>query len=354
MTAQPHLPLATDAQRPRPSPRPRPQSAITGDVLSELLDGFHLVASVAGVSEMTAPWSVAHPVGTGGFFAMLDGRMLLRIDDAAPVEMLAGDVAVISHGHKHTACDSLTTPTHAAGELLTREMIRDHLGLRLGGGEPTARFVCGDLHFRSETAGPLRSTLPPLLHLPRRGRDENSPLDAVVAMLVHQAADRSAGTHALMNHLASMIFIEAVRTHTRNLIARANGQPGVLAATLDEHLGPALGLMHGSPDRDWNLASLANEAGLSRTVFHERFTATLGVAPMRYLRDLRLRTAADLIREDRLTLRDIADRVGYASEGALCSAFKKWSGRTPSEYRLRPEPSPPVHSTPSDADGRSS
>lgn len=53
---------------------------------------------------------------------------------------------------------------------------------------------------------------------------------------------------------------------------------------MDDHIGLMLALVHASPGRAWTLAEMADEPGLSRSVFHERFTELVGEPPLQRVR----------------------------------------------------------------------
>src|SRR5262249_3285568 len=75
------------------------------------------------------------------------------------------------------------------------------------------------------------------------------------------------------------------------------------------------------------------QVGLSRTVFATRFAERVGMPPLRYLAQRRLREAARLLSETDLALAQVAERVGYAAEASFSRAFKRFSGRSPAGYR---------------------
>jgi AraC-like DNA-binding protein len=59
----------------------------------------------------------------------------------------------------------------------------------------------------------------------------------------------------------------------------------------------------------------------------------MGLAPLEYLTDWRLRKATKLLRETGSPVRVIAYQCGYESEAAFARAFKKRFGVSPGEYR---------------------
>ena len=91
--------------------------------------------------------------------------------------------------------------------------------------------------------------------------------------------------------------------------------------------------MHEHPSREWTLEELAQEVGLSRSAFHERFTLYLGQPPMQYLASWRIQLGASLLRESSRVVASIALEVGYESEAAFSRAFKRAVGMPPGAWR---------------------
>jgi AraC-like DNA-binding protein len=65
----------------------------------------------------------------------------------------------------------------------------------------------------------------------------------------------------------------------------------------------------------------------------ERFTALIGMPPIRYLKTWRLQTARLQLRETRVTIAQLAHAVGYESVEAFSRAFKRESGLPPARWR---------------------
>ncbi|WP_225728569.1 MULTISPECIES: AraC family transcriptional regulator [unclassified Nocardia] len=108
--------------------------------------------------------------------------------------------------------------------------------------------------------------------------------------------------------------------------------PAWYQALSDPVIGPVLRAMHESPGAPWTLATLATEAGVSRTTLAKRFTDTVGEPPLAYLTDWRMTVAADLLDEPGATVSSVARRVGYADAFGFSSAFKRVRGVSPSAY----------------------
>lgn len=78
---------------------------------------------------------------------------------------------------------------------------------------------------------------------------------------------------------------------------------------------------------------LAQNAMMSKYYFIKRFGAAAGTSPYRYLLNLRVSRAKELLVTTAISVTDIAAAVGFAGTGNFIKAFRKATGRTPTEYR---------------------
>ena len=74
---------------------------------------------------------------------------------------------------------------------------------------------------------------------------------------------------------------------------------------------------------------------MSRTAFAQRFRALVGQTPVSYLATWRMQKAAYLLEMGTLSITQIAERVGYASELAFAKAFRRVIGIPPGVYARR-------------------
>lgn len=131
---------------------------------------------------------------------------------------------------------------------------------------------------------------------------------------------------------ADDLYAESAATFlTTHLLTKGRHQP----APGPEHTAvrAAIALMHDRLAEPLTLAAIAAEAHLSVYHFIRVFRATTGQTPHRYLTGLRIDRARHLLATTSLTLDQIAARCGFASPGALSTAFLKQVGRRPSAYR---------------------
>jgi len=128
------------------------------------------------------------------------------------------------------------------------------------------------------------------------------------------------------------LFVEAMRSYIESL---PPDRAGWLAGLRDPVVGRALALLHTRVAEPWTAEQLADAVHLSRSAFAERFTALVGVPPMRYLNNWRMQVAAQRLRECTNSVAQIAAEVGYESEFAFAKAFKRTFSETPTKWRKR-------------------
>lgn len=86
---------------------------------------------------------------------------------------------------------------------------------------------------------------------------------------------------------------------------------------------------------DLSLTGLAGMYGLSPNYFSTLFKKKAGCNFIHYLTSLRIAESKRLLLETNLTIREIAERVGYYSASFFIRSFKKAEEITPSEYRRK-------------------
>lgn len=87
------------------------------------------------------------------------------------------------------------------------------------------------------------------------------------------------------------------------------------------------------PERDHDLAALANACGLSPAHARRLWKQRYGMPPLAYLSGIRHRLACRLLAETALPIAEIALRSGYTDPQYFARRFRATSGCTPSIYR---------------------
>lgn len=83
---------------------------------------------------------------------------------------------------------------------------------------------------------------------------------------------------------------------------------------------------------DFNIDRLAREMGFSRTGFYRKIKGLSDMSPNDFLRSYRLRRAAEMIKENSLSLNEIASYTGFNYYPYFSKSFKKQLGVSPKDY----------------------
>ena len=86
-------------------------------------------------------------------------------------------------------------------------------------------------------------------------------------------------------------------------------------------------------DPNLNVETLSEEIGMSRGHFQRKFKSITGQNPNEYIRTLRLNTAADLLLNKDISIKEIADVTGFGSQSYFCTLFLKQFNISPKQYR---------------------
>jgi AraC-like DNA-binding protein len=293
------------------------------DVLSDVIASARTGRPHSSRSAQRAPWGSWFRASSGaGFHVMLAGTGWLIPQDGEPIPLGVGDVVFAPRGAAHGLADSPSTPLEVSAPV-----VLDRIAPAGAEGDATSVMLCGAYRMDGARPHPLLEELPDLIHLPA-GLGRRAPLRAAVDLLGAEMARPGPGTDAVVPALLDTLLLFILRAwyeeHPDKGWARVLGDPAVNAA---------LRAVHDDPAHPWTVEDLGKEAGLSRAAFARRFTMLVGRPPLAYLTWWRLTLAARLLTEGDAPLAAIAQRVGYSSEYAFATAFKREYGMAPGRYR---------------------
>ena len=86
---------------------------------------------------------------------------------------------------------------------------------------------------------------------------------------------------------------------------------------------------------DFGIDEICREIGLSRANFYRKVKAITNLTPVEMIRNIRLETAARLLKESSLSISEIAFKVGFNNHSYFTSCFKTLYGISPTEYQER-------------------
>jgi AraC family transcriptional regulator len=169
---------------------------------------------------------------------------------------------------------------------------------------------------------------PPTTRLPYRTGFHDATLRQLMRLLEAEASQGGPSGRLYADHLAHalvMRFLLDGRTQRGNVSAAASPLPRHLLQRVLQRMHDLVA--------DQDLQTLAAESGYSRSHFLRMFEAATGLTPHRYLLQLRLERAKELMRKGSTSLIDIAALCGFSSHAHMSRVFRQLLGVPPSQYR---------------------
>jgi len=83
----------------------------------------------------------------------------------------------------------------------------------------------------------------------------------------------------------------------------------------------------------FQMEKLAQHSGLSVSRLAHLFTKQTGLSPQRFLERHRMQVASRLLRMTEFTVTEVAADVGYEDPFYFSNRFRRYSGKSPSQYR---------------------
>lgn len=143
------------------------------------------------------------------------------------------------------------------------------------------------------------------------------------------------------------LFTQAVEILLPGLLADHAAEPPHLSFPVRGRLADppltrpvqrAIDLLRSRMADAWTAGGLAVEIPISRAHLTRAFTQQTGVAPMRFLTEVRLTEFTRLLEETDLTITEAARHVGWSDPRVAASWFRRRFGIAPTQYRQHPHP----------------
>ncbi|WP_459748935.1 AraC family transcriptional regulator [Pseudomonas sp. 3A(2025)] len=306
------------------------------DLVTELLRGMRLhgveyrriqVGPAFGLGFAARP-------GHAWFHFIAAGGATLRLADDTRYELTAGNAVFIAHGGAHQLLSGVEKPAQDI-DLFAATPLGDSvcaMDTRLEADSTQgALLFSGCMAFELGRLQGLGRLMPELLLIDAQGQ-RYPGLMPILAAMEREVSCARIGFAGILARLADVVAAMIVRGWVECACGNAGG---LVAALRDPRLSSALLALHQQPGRDWTVAELAQLCNASRSVFAERFQATLGTPPLRYATELRMRLASQWLTLERLPIETVAQRLGYNSQAAFSRAFKRVTGYPPGASRQR-------------------
>lgn len=302
------------------------------DPLGETLHLLRLNGTLYCRSELTAPWGVELPAFDGQmmFHVITSGHCWLEVEGEQPRLLQQGSLALVPHGNGHSIRSHPTADAEPLFDIPVEQVSERYEIMRYGGGGDLTQLTCGVVRFDHVAGQQLIAQLPKVLQIDTWEDEDGSWLQSTLRFIAREARELRPGGETVITHLADILIIQAIRSW---IDSAPEADQGWLAALRDDQVGKALAAIHREPDKDWTVASLAKEVGMSRSGFSARFTNLVGESAKRYLTQWRMQLARTQLQQSSDSLSVLAERLGYQSEAAFSRAFKRVFGVPPGSVR---------------------
>jgi AraC-like DNA-binding protein len=271
-------------------------------------------------------WSIDFPEDEGiKCYALTSGQCWLSVEGVPDaVYLTAGDCVLLPRGRPfRLASDTTSEPVEA--EAFFSSAREGGVATLNGGGDFFG--IGGYFAFAGSHADILSKVLPPIVHI--RKEEDKAALRWCLERLMQELRNPQPGGSLIAEHLAHMLLVQALRLH---MAEGSRAGVGWLFALADKQMRAAINAMHENPARRWTLQTLAEVSAMSRSTFALRFKETVGESAMEYLTRWRMLLAGDRLTNSNDSIFIIAPSLGYESESAFSTAFKRVMGCSPRQY----------------------
>lgn len=296
------------------------------DPLSDLLEFLQARCNLSGRLEAGGSWARRFAnLDAIKFCAVTEGGCWYSIDGMSePARVAAGDVLITNGTRTLTLASAAALIPNATTTPVVRGSDDQY---QLGKGSDFT-MLGGIVQIDADQQTLLLNGLPPLIHV-RGATDEAEPIAWLLKQLVAEMKGGRPARAVVISGLTQLLFVQTLRSY---LAQAPNGDEGWLKGFGDPQLAIVLNSIHGEPSRNWGLEELAKKAGMSRTSLAVRFRQMMGVPPLAYLTQWRMYLARRELRAG-ASISEAAAAVGYSSESAFSSAFKRVMAVAPGQYR---------------------
>ncbi len=307
------------------------------DVFSDILDLLKFQGCLYFTTCFNAPWGVEVPdfKQVARFHLVVEGECWVVVEGKDPVSLTPGDFIIIPHGTTHLLKDAPKSHVYALTNVLddgsfdeTGRLNYSNNNSSETSNDPT-KLVCGHFEFDDGYNHQLFEQLPPFILIKGEEAEKFSWFDQALQVMAYEAGSARPGNDAIVKRLSEILFLHTIRVWNET----NQGKKGFAAAVSDPQIGRSISAVHKTPEQKWTVESMAQQAGMSRTVFAGRFSEMTGLTPMQYLTKWRVLKAQRMLSENNDSVEWIASQVGYESVAAFSRVFKRFTGKGPGAHR---------------------
>lgn len=300
------------------------------DCILNLLDLMRVRGTAYIAKSLTTPWGVyiEEKPCLARFHLVTSGSTWIGMPGTNHAELLnAGDIAIIADGKAHSYTDD---PTRGAYQNMNYPAEPSSARFELFDKEKNdTQLLCGYFEFSPNTPMAIRSCLPDLLIGRRNDPKMAKKFDLMVDLAREELRNDAPVSQVTLNRVTEMICVHTIQRWFQEALSENDH----LRALADPKVKLVLDAIHAAPKEPWSVDSLAQIHGQSRTAFAVQFKLAMGMSPMRYVRQWRIKLACKMLEDSTLSIDEIAFNFGYSDTNAFNRAFRRELGTSPGAFK---------------------
>ncbi|OUJ02492.1 AraC family transcriptional regulator [Acetobacter cibinongensis] len=308
------------------------QIAPSSDLMNELLLGMRLrgLQYRRVYAEASFGFAFRAKPGCAYFHFLATGTGKLRTENCEIQTLSSGNAVFLPQGSAHQIFSDPAVPVQDIDHCDVTTLSETVCAVEgCFSGTPHTIFFSGCMEFDLGGLHGLVPLMPEIMMIDATSQryDELMP---ILAAMEQEARVGRIGDAGILARLADVVMAVIVRGWVE---CGCGNSSAFVTALREPKLSRAILALHRHPGHDWTVAELATESGLSRSVFAKRFHEVIGVSPLRYAGELRMRIARTWLACDRMSIESVADQLGYKSQAAFSRAYKRIVGVPPGYSR---------------------
>jgi AraC-like DNA-binding protein len=262
------------------------------------------------------------------FWRLMSGTCTLGLASGEIIILKEGDLVFIPQGASHWIADKEGSSLIKAAAYIKARLAGQSI-FQSPGNETV--LIGGHFQFEKEQLHPFFKDMPAIIHIKSFETENQLLLQHSAQLIFNELKTEKQGSRLILRGLSELLFIQIIRAY----LEQFDTPSGFLSALNDSRVSKALKIIQEQPDQEWTIETLANEIGMSRSAFFNRFKKLTGETPSNYLTNWRINRAKQLLVKTDNNINDVAINVGYRSEAAFNRIFKTKTGLTPAIFRRK-------------------
>lgn len=276
-------------------------------------------------SRVSGEWGIQLEQTAGAYFHSVgEGAAYVKIEGGSDIELGPGDIVVFPQGSSHLLRGSPTSKVVPLSHFIQDSQTRSSNAAN------ATTLLCGSFGIARYMNMPAIKSLPSVMHLKVPDDGSNTAFVDTLKQLCNEVEHAEMGSEMVVRHLLSTLFIYILRQWSETQPNLANTW---FSSLQNQHVAKALERIHKQPAENWTIDTLAQVAGLSRSLFAKQFQESVGESPYLYLTRWRIGIAAQLLSQTDISVGEVAKKTGYNSGYSFVRAFKQVLGKTPKQHR---------------------